>query len=43
MDSRRGYPVEILRESVSADDVPVARRALKAFVARVVARGDEGR
>ena len=30
-----------LREGVSADEVPVARRALKAFVERVVVRGDE--
>jgi len=26
---------------VSADEVPVARRALKAFVERVVVRGDD--
>jgi hypothetical protein len=26
---------------VSADEVPVARRALQAFVERVVVRGDE--
>ena len=32
-----------LRERVSVDEIPVARRALKAFVERVVVRGDEMR